>query len=516
MIVLAFLWLAQQTWKVTAGGTPIGEENDTFDGATMMSHTVIRVSPKLQIEMDTKTVTDEAGHLVSCSGKAKAGDTQEEFSIELKDGTLTCRAVVNGKEENSAPMKIVDPLWPLANNVFAHIANALKAKGGRFKFYAIATRSVLDAMLEDKGEVELKRKDEALKVRHYLLSVAHLGLSLYVHRDRVILIDNPLQRVVGVDSEYEGYAVSTAQIEVKRPENVDEADVTFPSGSLKLAGSFTRPTGAAKVPAVVLITGSGPQDRDENITGDPIFKEVAYRLSAAGVAVLRVDDRGVGKSEGDFGRAKLSDLVADVKAAVAYLRTREDIGAVGLVGHSEGGVIAPIVAAQDETIRAIFLMAGTARRLDEIMLQQTEAAMKESGVSEDQIRTQLESARAIQKKIRESSEDEMEIDGHKQFVGWLREHFRHDPFEQIKKVKAFVCVLQGMRDRQVFPENAELLEQAMKDAGKTNYEVRRFEKLDHLFMPSTGKLSDYSDRSRRVDPAFLDALAETAAAHLRD
>jgi dienelactone hydrolase len=233
--------------------------------------------------------------------------------------------------------------------------------------------------------------------------------------------------------------------------------------------------------------------------------------------VLRCDDRGVGKSTGDLAAAGLTELVSDVQAAVAYLRGRDDVdpGRIGLVGHSEGGTIAPIVAEKDAKVRAIFLMAGTGKSLDKIIREQTELALKESSAPREKIEEVLAQQEAYFDAVRSSTGDYLERAGSRTFVRWLREHFNHDPAAQIARVRCFVLVLQGMKDKQVFPDNADILEKAMKTAGKTNFEVKRFETLDHLFMVSRGGISDYGDPSRRLDEEFLKLLAENVARELK-
>ena len=343
-------------------------------------------------------------------------------------------------------------------------------------------------------------------------------------KKRVVRLSSPLVGALAELEGFEGLAPEPRGGEVRRPETVVEFDVAFPSGAVTLAGSITMQRGAKGAPAVVLISGSGPQDRNENVVrgkGDSeqfawqgpdwnIFRSIAYALSAAGVTVLRYDDRGCGKSGGEFASAKLSDFTADVEAAVAYLRSRDDTGPVGLVGHSEGAVIAPIVASRDLKIAAIFLMAGTARPLDAVLLEQIGARLRESGMKEEALGPLLEGQKAVFGRIKASKEDVLEIDERKTFIGWMGEHFRHDPLAQIAKVKGAVVILQGRMDRQVFPEHAEMLARARPGA-----ELRMFDGLDHLFMKSEGKVGEYADPDRRVDPGFLKVLAERAAALLR-
>jgi pimeloyl-ACP methyl ester carboxylesterase len=272
---------------------------------------------------------------------------------------------------------------------------------------------------------------------------------------------------------------------------------------------------------VVLITGSGAQDRDENSPGPGglklgIFRTIADSLTRRGIAVLRYDDRGVGGSGGSLADAGLSGLVADVGAAVSRLRTSSGIdeSRVGLIGHSEGGIIAPIVASRDPEIAVIVLMAGTAAPIDSVVLEQSiEAALAAGGDSADVERAR-ESTLRLMDAIREGREPE-DTDLSPGMQKWLREHIEHDPIATIKQVSVPVLVVNGGHDIQVFPEHARRLGAALEQAGHPDYEVRIFPDLNHLFAVSRGEgLAEYVDPDAEVDPAFLSYMADWLVARL--
>src|SRR5690606_11980297 len=148
----------------------------------------------------------------------------------------------------------------------------------------------------------------------------------------------------------------------KEPLPYHSEDVTYenPAAGVRLAGTFTRPREPGRYPAALLITGSGPQNRDEELMGHRPFLVLADHLTRRGIAVLRVDARGVGESTGDFHRATSADFASDVRAGVEYLKSRDDVdpAALGLIGHSEGGLIAPMVAVESDDVAWIVLMAG--------------------------------------------------------------------------------------------------------------------------------------------------------------
>lgn len=196
-----------------------------------------------------------------------------------------------------------------------------------------------------------------------------------------------------------------AQLERPRPQNPTkpypyrEEEVAYENTvqNVHLAATLTIPPGKGPFPAVVLITGSGPQDRDEALMGHKPFLVLADHLTRKGIAVLRADDRGVGKSTGKFAAATTADFATDTEAGIAYLKTRPEVNPhkLGLIGHSEGGVIAPMVAARNHNVAFIVMMAGTGVRGDEILPAQLAAILKSNGKSEEEVQKKATDERAV-------------------------------------------------------------------------------------------------------------------------
>ena len=255
-------------------------------------------------------------------------------------------------------------------------------------------------------------------------------------------------------------------------------DVVIPtSRGYTLAGTLTRPKGAANVPAVVTISGSGPQDRDSRISIVPNyapFRDIADTLGRRGIAVLRVDDRGVGASGGASSRdnATSADFADDVASAVAYLRTRRDIDGtrIALAGHSEGGLIAPLVAAKDPTVRAIALLAGPAYNGRRILEFQNENAIK---AATQLTETQRDSIRRTVPKG---------LDSLSAANTWMGFFMKTEPSAALRRVKQPTLVLQGDTDRQVTPEQADSIATILKGSGNTRVTVRHFPATNHLFL----------------------------------
>lgn len=282
---------------------------------------------------------------------------------------------------------------------------------------------------------------------------------------------------------------------------------------VKLAGTLTLPRRGApptRVPAVVLITGSGTQARDEAIpivAGYRPFRQIADTLSRRGIAVLRLDDRGAGASDPGPRGATSADFATDIGAALAYLRARPEIddAKLGLVGHSEGGLIAPLVAAHDTALKAIVLMAGpsqTGRAI--ISYQQRYAIESMSRVAPGR----RDSAYAASMRTVDSLAKEN---------GWMRFFLDYDPLPTAQRVRQPVLILQGATDRQVTQEQAQALAAAFRAGGNRDVTVRVFPATNHLFLPdSSGNPSGYAKLAdTRVRATVLGTLADWLVQRLR-
>lgn len=287
------------------------------------------------------------------------------------------------------------------------------------------------------------------------------------------------------------------------PYTAEDVAIPTPAGHT-LAGTLTVPKDAAtRVPAVVLISGSGPQDRDgatPAVPGYRFFRQIADSLGRRGIAVLRLDDRGWGASGGDVMSATTDDLAADTRAAVEWLRARAGIDAarVGLVGHSEGAIIAPMLAVADERIRAIALLAGpswTGRRILDFQLRE---ALRGQGLAGAALDSAFAKAAA-------------ERDAAAAGVPWVRWFMDYDPLPTARRVRAPVLILHGQMDRQVTAEQAGELGAALSQGGRT-VTLRLFPGLNHLFLADPAGTADPAHYaalpSKQVPAEVLGALAD--------
>jgi len=319
------------------------------------------------------------------------------------------------------------------------------------------------------------------------------------------------------------------------PYKAEEVAFDNPAAAgVHLAGTLTLPEGAGPFPAAILITGSGQQDRDETIMGHKPFAVIADALTRRGIAVLRVDDRGVGKSTGPFANATSADFATDSNAAFAYLRTRKDIrpDAIGFIGHSEGGLIGPIAMADNSQVAFLVMLAGPGTALDRLLLTQRRLLGATMGQSEAEMNRAEPVMAALFKAVASGNSYEEGLAAARAVLTpeamtaigappgmdkemllrqvaspWFRYFFRYDPTPNLRRITVPVLALNGSLDRQVPPaENLAAIKAALKD----NRDVTAAELpgLNHLFQTAkTGAIGEYAEIEETIAPAVLDRMA---------
>ena len=326
------------------------------------------------------------------------------------------------------------------------------------------------------------------------------------------------------------------------PYAVEQVSFTNPAApDVTLAGTLTIPEGPGPHPVVVLISGSGPQDRDETIFAHKPFAVLADHLSRKGVAVLRYDDRGVAASTGDFAQATSREFASDAWSAVEFLRTRSDIDAkrIGLIGHSEGGIVGPAVAAEHpKQIAFVVMLAGPGVPGHEIIREQLGLIMKASGADDEAIARERgfsermyvallasepgQARAALEPVLKEWYEglDPAEKQGIGDFeqavddrvkpldTPWMRYFLAYDPAPTLKKLKMPVLAINGDLDLQVAPDqNMPAIQKAL--AKNEQAEFVRLPGLNHLFQPATtGSPNEYGSIETTLDPAMLEVVSK--------
>ena len=321
----------------------------------------------------------------------------------------------------------------------------------------------------------------------------------------------------------------------KKPYPYRESEIRYANRrapGVELAGTLTLPEGDGPFPAVVLISGSGPQDRDESLMGHKPFLVLADHLTRKGIAVLRFDDRGVGKSGGSFVNATSADFATDALAGVDYLKTRPEIDSkrIGLTGHSEGGMIGPIAAVQSPDVAFLVLIAGPGIPIPELLDQQGELILRAAGKSDTEIEKSVAQRRQAFEALRnEKDHDALQAKLKSILVSdeekssampdasiammtspWFRFFLAYVPADTLSKIKIPVLAVNGGKDLQVEPKsNLSAIRAAMTKAGNNNFTIVELPGLNHLLQrSSTGSPAEYGTIEETMNPSALELMSD--------
>lgn len=339
--------------------------------------------------------------------------------------------------------------------------------------------------------------------------------------------------------------------EASRPKRPQEPQPPFPyrneevtvrneQDGINLAGTLTLPEKGTKFPAVVMVTGSGAQNRDEEIMGHKPFFVIADYLTRNGIAVLRCDDRGTAASQGTHATATNEDFATDTEAMVNYLRSKKEINAkkIGIIGHSAGGIIAFIVAAKDPSIAFVVSLAGAGVRGDSLMLKQVELISKSQGMPDavwQGMKPSIRNRYAILQQTDKTPEElqkELYADVTKTMSPeqlkdlntiqqlsaqissmtspWYLHFMRYDPAQDLKKLKCPVLALNGEKDIQVDATmNLAAIQERITGNGNKNVTVKAYPNLNHLFQTcEKGTLAEYGQLEETINPEVLEDIIE--------
>ena len=327
----------------------------------------------------------------------------------------------------------------------------------------------------------------------------------------------------------------------EKPYPYIEEEVTFRNedADVTLAGTLTIPRTGGPFPAVILLTGSGQQNRDEEVFDHKPFMVLADYLTRRGIAVLRCDDRGMGGSTGNFGVSTSGDFADDALAGVAFLKTREEIdpGKIGLIGHSEGGDIAPLAATRSSDVAFIVMMAGQGQAFSDVVIFQQTLAYKDAGMSEEDIALRNSwhkrlydiagsdldndaAADAIRELFATLSAEEqqrigltaeqLEKDIPTELRPWWRYYMGLDMESVLRRVRCPVLAINGGKDMQVnAAENLPIIEKALRDGGNPDYTVKELPGLNHLFQTAeTGYSTEYATIEETMSPTVLELIGD--------
>ena len=328
-----------------------------------------------------------------------------------------------------------------------------------------------------------------------------------------------------------------------KPYTYYSEDISFENkkAGISLAGTLTLPSKEGVFPVVILISGSGPQNRDEELLGHKPFLVLSDFLTKSGIAVLRYDDRGTALSKGDFKTATSADFATDVESAIAYLKTRKEINTknIGLIGHSEGGLIAPMVASKSKDVAFIVLLAGTGIQGDRLLLLQQKLIGKASGISDDDLqKSELTNRKVFDIVNKSSNLEKLNLDltnyikqtlnhnpnagkpagmSDDEFVNlqvkqianpWMQYFIKYNPAPTLEMVKCPVLAINGEKDLQVPPkENLEAIKSALSKGGNKKVTTKVLPNLNHLFQEcKTGSPDEYATIEQTFSPTALSEI----------
>lgn len=329
-------------------------------------------------------------------------------------------------------------------------------------------------------------------------------------------------------------------------------DVSVPSAGFARACTLTVPHGGGRHPAVLLETGSGPQNRDEEIFGFRPFLLLADHLTRNGVAVLRCDDRGVGGTSGSAESATTEDFALDSDAGVAFLTTQPDVdaGRIGILGHSEGGIVAAMVASRSPRVAFVVMLAGPGVTGERILLSQGEKIARAEGASDAEVAEQRELQQRTFRVVRAGTGwDEWKADLRRRTLAsiealpadrraaisdvsayadaavntewarvrspWFRFFLDYDPSRALRKIRCPVLAVFGEKDLQVpAEENAAAVRRALKKARNRRAEIAVVPNANHLFMEArSGSPSEYAGLRKAFAPGVLERISSWIREH---
>jgi hypothetical protein len=517
---------AEACWTIEQGGQRLGECASRYEGevalgglrACLFREQVRLRVPGVALEQryTVELWTDEHGHPLRFDLRAQLGDVKSAAQGTFAGGSADL-VVRQGPTEKPLSLEVPDGIRLLTNNFVSQLELALHfLSEGASTFFSA---SVLQTFPYSLRRVETP--DGALVYEDSLGERLHL-----TGERRLTLLEVPSQKLSmrRVEQPVERFTIELAPRFV--PEDIEREEVRIEDGGVSLAGTLTRKKGLGgkgKLPAVFFLSGSGPQDREGFSSGiDVGTHEILDRLTREGFLVLRVDDRGVGGSTGPTKDLDFGDLVEDGRRAARFLLARPDVdpSRVVAIGHSEGGLSAPVLAAE-EPLAAIVLLAAPGRPLEDLLREQLLAGKKQAGASAAEVEgfgLELDGFLDALAKGEELAPDGMppELAAFLPARAWLESHIGRDPLPFLEKVRCPILLLQGGKDVQVSAErDAPRLVAALDEAKHPDHELKLFPELDHLFKRAGDPPSelDYL-RDRRVDAEFLDALVAWLRARL--
>jgi pimeloyl-ACP methyl ester carboxylesterase len=484
-------------WTITVTGqtgAPVGLVIDEFELKYTADWQPIELKLAATVRGRAQSLNTSFG-LTTAISEIRQGD-----SPASKTDQITARSIV------------------LPNGVFgAYEALAARlstaAQGAQFRVY-VAPQAEISVEVTGVAEERVQTPAATLRLRKFSLSFENPGAPLPVNvwvddHARLARVQIPAASLDVLRDDIS--SVSARQERVPRP---GDETVNIPASGFTLAGTISKPAGTqARPPAIVLIAGSGAQDRDEVAFGIPVFGQLAASLADAGFLVLRYDKRGTGQSGGRIESATLRDYAEDARAAVRFLRKRKDVDSrrIALAGHSEGGSVALLVGAATGDVSALVLIATMSGTGAELILEQQRHLLDQSRDSEAERQVKIELQKKIQAAVITGSgwEGIPEQLREQADSPWFRSFLMFDTAKTFEKVKQPLLIVQGTLDTQVpQPHAHRLAELARARRQNRGAELVTLEGINHLLVPAvTGEVAEYASLpDKTVSPKVAAAI----------
>ncbi|HJQ69565.1 MAG TPA: alpha/beta fold hydrolase [Blastocatellia bacterium] len=519
IILLAVLTTAraqQQAGKYTmfVGGKILISEAYTIspqpDGA-------LKAEAEIEAGGQKQKVTTVAAKDRLVSFTAQVGEAKV-ISAQFEGGKAKLQVAGQGEREVATKATVI-----LENGVWHHFIflfnqyRADKSEPQSFTAFLPSRGIDFDVKIERGTPQTYTVKGQAVATEHYtVIAAGGIVIDVWTDQSRTpLIIRIESQDVKVVRAGAEELAEVALRPQQASPDLFTAEEVTFQNGEVTLGGTLTLPkqAAAARYPAAVIISGSGSQNRDGGGGALGLYKQISERLSSNGIAALRHDDRGVGKSSMSKKPTSYRDLVADTRAAIDYLRSRKEIDPdrIMLVGHSEGGTTAAVIASEDQKIAAIVLLAGaTLANLDKLLMEQTiyQQALERPFNPQDRekypqivqwLLARIEEARA-------GKQDSTPID----LYEYLRQHLSLNLPDTYRRVKCPVLILQGERDALVLPHHAIEAARLLAESGNKRVQLRVLPNLSHVFAPSPLDAAVEARKKTEISPEVLELIQKWA------
>ena len=512
---------AQEAYRVLLGGSPAGSvqisvvrtpEGWTIKSAGQIAAPVDIVTRELQIRYDGNWKPLEAAIDGTIRGQVFS------MRVAVEGTTAKTHLFQNGQAVDKTDV-IADDAVLLPNpffGAFAALAERLRtAEPGATLHAFVPGQASIDIPVGTATTEQIQTVSGLVVARRTAIKIPSGGLQLDAEvwgdaNGRLLRFNVPAQSLDVVREDLA--SVSSRIVTIAR---ANDEQVKFGSNGVTLAGTVSRPKTAAsgRQPAVVLISGSGPHDRDSLVSGIPVMGQMADALADAGYIVLRYDKRGSGQSGGRPGTASLADFAEDVRAAVRYMADRKDVDGkrIAVVGHSEGGAVALIAAEKDKRIAAVVLVAANGVTGSELVLAQQRHLLDRMQLTPEQRQQRID----LQKKINDAVVTGKGLDqlpanvrgqvDNPEFQSLLA----NDPSKIVPKVRQPLLIVQGELDTQVDPSNADRLAELARSRKKdSSTDVVKVAGVNHLLVPAkTGEADEYATlKDAHVSPEVTGAI----------